>query len=93
MLDRDALWKRLIDVGLRGKMWRVLRNLYEIVESCVLVGHQRTEWFQVEAGVRQGCILPHLVRDFHRWVGESCQASPGDLSHGEHQAQHSPLRR
>ena len=57
MLDRDALWKRLIDVGLRGKLWRVLRNLYDVVESSVLVGHRRTEWFQVEAGVRQGCIL------------------------------------
>jgi hypothetical protein len=38
MLDRDTLWKRLIEVGLRGKMWRVLRNLYEVVESSVLVG-------------------------------------------------------
>ena len=61
MLDRDALWKRLIDVGLRGKLWRVLRNLYDVVESSVLVGHRRTEWFQVEAGVRQGCILSPIL--------------------------------
>jgi hypothetical protein len=61
MLDRDTLWKRLIEVDLRGKMWRVLRNLYEVVESSVLVGHQRTEWFQVEAGVRQGCILSPIL--------------------------------
>ena len=61
MLDRDALWKRLIEVGLRGKMWRVLRNLYDVVESSVLVGHRRTEWFQVEAGVRQGCILSPIL--------------------------------
>jgi len=61
MLDRDALWKTLLNAGLRGKMWRILRNLYDIVESAVLVGHQRTEWFQVEAGVRQGCILSPIL--------------------------------
>ena len=60
-MDRDALWKRLIDVGLRGKMWRVIKNLYDVVESSVLVGHQRTEWFPVEAGVRQGCILSPIL--------------------------------
>ncbi len=60
-LDRDALWKRLIDVGIRGKMWRVIKNLYDVVESSVLVGQQRTEWFPVEAGVRQGCILSPIL--------------------------------
>jgi hypothetical protein len=60
-LDRDALWKRLIDVGLRGKMWRVIKNLYDVVESSVLVGQQKTEWFPVEAGVRQGCILSPIL--------------------------------
>jgi hypothetical protein len=49
-VHRDGLWKRLIDVGIRGKMWRVLKNLYDVVESCVLVGKRRTEWFCVEAG-------------------------------------------
>jgi hypothetical protein len=60
-LDRDALWKRLIDVGFRGNMWRVIKNLYDVVESSVLVGQQRTEWFPVEAGVRQGCILSSIL--------------------------------
>jgi hypothetical protein len=60
-LDRSTIWKRLIEVGLRGKMWRVLRNLYDVVESSVLVGHRRTEWFPVEGGVRQGCILSPIL--------------------------------
>ena len=60
-VHRDGLWKRLIEVGIRGKMWRVLKNLYDIVESCVLVGKRRTEWFTVEAGVRQGCILSPIL--------------------------------
>src|SRR6185436_10802013 len=58
---RDGLWKRLIEVGLGGKMWRVLHNLYSIVESCVLLGADRTEWFPLDAGVRQGCILSPIL--------------------------------
>ena len=27
----------------------------------MLVGHRRTEWFPVEAGVRQGCILSPIL--------------------------------
>ena len=42
-------------------MWRVIRNLYDVVESSVLVGQRRTEWFPVEAGVRQGCILSPIL--------------------------------
>ena len=60
-VHRDGLWKRLIEVGIRGKMWRVLKNVYDIVESCVLVGKEQTEWFSVEAGVRQGCILSPIL--------------------------------
>ena len=60
-IHRDGIWKRLLDVGIRGKMWRVLKNLYDVVESCVLVGQQRTEWFSLEAGVRQGCILSPIL--------------------------------
>ena len=46
---------------MRGKMWRVLRNLYTVVESCVLVGADRTEWFSIDAGLRQGCILSPIL--------------------------------
>ena len=60
-VNRDGLWKRLLDVGIRGKLWRVLKNLYDIVESSVLVGKHRTEWFVVEAGVRQGCLLSPIL--------------------------------
>ena len=65
-VHRDGLWKRLLEVGIRGKFWRVLKNLYEVVQSCVLVGSQKSEWFEVEAGVRQGCILSPIL--FAIWI-------------------------
>ena len=54
---RTGLWKRLWDEGIRGKIWRVIKNLYDKTKSCVLVGGDRTDFFDVEIGVRQGCVL------------------------------------
>src|SRR3954447_6972407 len=47
---REGLWKRLLDVGVNGKMWRVIRNIYETVESTVILGEELTDWFSVELG-------------------------------------------
>ena len=35
----------------------LLRNLYAGQEATVRTGHRTTDWFQIEKGVRQGCIL------------------------------------
>ena len=58
---RNGLWKRLWDEGIRGKMWRVCKRLYKNTKSCVQVGPERTEFFDVEAGVRQGCGLSSIL--------------------------------
>ena len=34
-----------------------MRNLYASQEATVRTGHGTTDWFQIEKGVRQGCIL------------------------------------
>ena len=52
---REGLWRRLREVGVVGKMWRVLKNIYVNVESSVIVNEERTEWFEIFTGVRQGC--------------------------------------
>lgn len=54
---REGLWRRLREVGVRGKMWRALKNIYVKVESSVVVNEVRTDWFELFTGVRQGCIL------------------------------------
>ena len=35
----------------------LLRNLYAGQEATVRTGHGTTDWFQIEKGVCQGCIL------------------------------------
>ena len=51
----------MIEKGIRGKMWRVIKNLYREVESCVRLGSEKTDWFSVEIGLRQGCILSPIL--------------------------------
>jgi hypothetical protein len=58
---RDGLWFKLHEKGVRGKMWRVINKLYSKVESSVRVDGKQTEWFEVEVGVRQGCVLSPVL--------------------------------
>jgi hypothetical protein len=58
---RDGLWLKLHELGVSGKMWRMVKKMYEKVESCVLVNGKQSEWFDVEVGVRQGCVLSPIL--------------------------------
>ena len=42
-----------------------LRNLYTGQEATVKTGHRRTNWFQIEKGVHQGCILSPCLFNFY----------------------------
>src|SRR3954464_11962703 len=58
---RNGLWKRMWDEGVRGKMWRVVKEMYSTVQSAVLVGDEQTEWFDLSTGVRQGCVMSPIL--------------------------------
>ena len=42
-------------------MWRVIKTLSQSVESSVIVNDEQIDWFEVETGVRQGCILSPIL--------------------------------
>ena len=60
---RDGLWKALWQKGVRGKMWRVIKNYYRKVQSAVRLDEGNTEWFDVDVGVRQGCVISPMLFD------------------------------
>jgi len=55
---RNGLWKRLWDEGVRGKIWRVIKGMYSVVQSAVLVGDEQTEIFE------QGCVMSPVLFSF-----------------------------
>ena len=56
-VHHSNLWKILKEVRIPGYLTCVLRNLYAGQEATVRTRHEAIDWFKIEAGVRQGCIL------------------------------------
>ena len=49
------------EMGIKGKMWRVLRSLYVNNRSCIFLEGKSPDYFSFNQGVAQGCtLLPTL---------------------------------
>ena len=73
-INRDLLWHTLIVLGVNGKMLNSLKSLYEHVQcTCtVRVNGCYSDWFDVHAGLKQGCVLSPLL--FNAFVKDLIQA-------------------
>ena len=56
-VDYNKLWKTLKEMGIPDHLTCLLRNLYAVQKATVRTGHGMTDWFHMEKGVYQGCIL------------------------------------
>ena len=62
-------WKILQEMGIPDHLSCLLRNLYAGQETTVRTRHGTTDWFKIEKGVRQGCILsPCLFNLFAEYI-------------------------
>ena len=57
----DGLWYKLWDMGVQGRMWRVIKKMYMPSRSAVLLEGEKSDSFNVEQGVAQGCSLSHIL--------------------------------
>ena len=64
-VDHNKLWKILQEMGMPDHMTCILRNLYAGQEATVRTGHGTMNWFQIEKGVRQGCILSPCLSNLY----------------------------
>ena len=53
------------ELGIPDYLTCLLRNLYAGQEATVRTGHGTTDWFQIEKGVRRGCILSPCLFNFY----------------------------
>ena len=58
---RDGLWLKLLDMGVKGRMWCVIKKMYEASKSTVLLEGEKSAMFSVEQGVAQGCSLSLIL--------------------------------
>ena len=57
----DGLWYKLWDMGVKGRMWRVIKKMYESFKSAVLLEGEKSNTFTIEQGVAQGCSLSPIL--------------------------------
>lgn len=56
-VDRESLWNILQTYGIPQHYINIFRNLYTNSRCCVKTENGTTDFFTIETGVRQGCIL------------------------------------
>ena len=64
-INRSKLFQVLQAQGLKGKILRSLQSLYHNYECCVRVNGVHSEWFTVQSGLKQGCILSPTLFNFY----------------------------
>ena len=52
-----ALFVKLYELGIRGKLWRIIVEMYRNILSAVNMNKKTSSWFPVLQGVRQGGVL------------------------------------
>ena len=68
-VDHNKLWEILQEMGIPDHLTCILRNLYAGQEATGRTGQEKTDWFQIEKGVCQGCILsPRLFKLYAEYI-------------------------
>uniref|UniRef100_A0A914WQC5 Reverse transcriptase domain-containing protein n=1 Tax=Plectus sambesii TaxID=2011161 RepID=A0A914WQC5_9BILA len=67
-VHRESLWRIVATYGIPDRFINIFKNLYEGSSCCVKTDDGTTDFFTIETGVRQGCVLSPflflLVMDF-----------------------------
>ena len=64
-VDQNKLRKFLKEIGIPDHLTCLLRNLYAGQEATVRTGYGTMDWFKIEKGVHQGCILSPCLFNLH----------------------------
>lgn len=68
-VQHQKLWMSLVSMGFPKHVVELLRTLYAHQESVVRTACGDSAWFNIEQGVRQGCILsPHLFNAYAEYI-------------------------
>ena len=60
-VPRDLLLSKLFNMGITGNFFNILRHIYTTDKACIKIGQSRSDFFNLDIGVRQGCILSPLL--------------------------------
>ena len=73
-VDHSKLCKILQEMGISDHLTCLLGNLYAGQEATVSTGHGTIDWFQIQKGVCQGCILsPCLFNLYAEYIMQNAR--------------------
>ena len=86
MVGHDVLWRNMIEMGFPTHIVLMLKSLYDQQRAAVRTAYGLTDWFKIEQGVRQGCILsPHLFNIYSETIMRNALDNfEGDVTIGGH---------
>lgn len=58
---RNALWYKLFNADTRGRVLRIVKNMYMNVKSCVKHCNSFSDFFEYSVGLRQGDVISPLL--------------------------------
>ncbi len=64
-VDRKGLWDILRVYGVGGQLLKGIRSFYENASASVRVNGELSKGFNVEVGVRQGCVMSPWLFNFY----------------------------
>ena len=56
-VNREELWQVLKMYDVRGKLLGGIKSMCVYSLACIRVKRGESEWFRIDSGVRQGCIM------------------------------------
>ena len=78
-VHRDSLWKIMAQSGAPAKLIRLLKALYNRSSSCVRVFGGNSQFFDINSGVRQGCVISPTLFNFaiDYVMAKACRTAAG----------------
>ena len=74
-IHRPSLWNILEIYGFQPKYVNIIKAFYDDSRCCVRTEAGNSEWFPVNTGVKQGCVMsPMLFSITMDWVMRNCTA-------------------
>ena len=69
-IDRHGMWPMLRVYGVLRKLLNAVQCFYVDGRACVRMGNDVSEWFPVNAGLKEGCVSPWLFNVYiYGWCG------------------------
>ena len=76
-IPRDRMFQKLLDIGVTGKFYDIIKYIYEGDEVCIKIDDLITPAIKTVMGVRQGCVLSPLL--FNIYMADFPRALSADI--------------